>query len=358
MLGAVALVGVVAVAAYGIGGWDMSADGAEPGATTTVEVARMDLVDYEDATGEVGFGPVTTLRYTPPADGEGGGEGQGGGEGDDGLGLVTWLPPVGSIVDRGGTLFRVDDRPVVLLVGDLPVYRTLRVGVTGADVHQFEENLAALGESGFTVDDQYTDATATAVRRWQKSLGRPQTGQVAPGEVLYASGPVRVADHRLRVGDVATGDVVGVTGTIRLATAVIDPGRMGIEVEPGSAVTLLFGDSGEVAATVRALSAPPANADSPPSQSAIVVEAEVADQALLAEREGPVTMRFVVAERQDVLAVPVVALVALAEGGYGVQVVEGSTTRYVAVGTGLFARGYVEITSGDLRSGMTIVVPA
>jgi multidrug efflux pump subunit AcrA (membrane-fusion protein) len=69
-------------------------------------------------------------------------------------------------------------------------------------------------------------------------------------------------------------------------------------------------------------------------------------------------MRFVVAERLDVLAVPVVALVAFAEGGYGVQVVEGSTTRYVAVETGLFARGYVEVTSGDLRAGMTIVVPA
>jgi len=37
--------------------------------------------------------------------------------------------------------------------------------------------------------------------------------------------------------------------------------------------------------------------------------------------------------------VPVGALVALAEGGYGVQVIEGSTARYIAVKTGMFAGG-------------------
>ena len=363
-IGAIAVVGVVAVAAYGFGGWDSPGGSQQPDATTTVEVTRMDLVDYADATGEIGFGPVTTLRYIPPAgggapggEGGSGSEGSPGGAGDDSLGLVTWLPPIGSTVDRGGVLFRVDEEPVVLLIGALPVYRTLRAGVTGP-VRQLEDNLAALGQTGFTVDDQYTDATATAVRRWQKSLGLPQTGQVAPGQVVYAAGPVRIADHRLRVGDVATGDVVGVTGTTRVATAVVDLDRLGVTVEPGTAVTLLFGDSGEIPATVRTVSQPPPDPMAPPSDTSVLVEAEVADQALLAEREGPVTMRFVVAERTDVLAVPVVALVALAEGGYGVQVVEGSTTRYVAVTTGLFARGYVEITSGELRPGMTVVVPA
>ena len=255
-------------------------------------------------------------------------------------------------------MFRVDDRPVVLLIGALPVYRTLRSGTTGTDVRQLEENLAALGVSGFTVDDQYTGSTETAVRRWQKSLGLPQTGEIAPGQVLYASGPVRVADHRVRVGDVATGDILGVTGTSRVATATVDLSQLGREIEPGSTVTLLFADSAQVPATVRSVGPPPANPQAPPAESTVVVEAEVADQALLAEREGPVTMRFVVAERPDVLAVPVVALVALAEGGYGVQVVDGSSTRYVAVETGLFARGFVEITAGELRPGMTIVVPS
>ena len=57
------------------------------------------------------------------------------------------------------------------------------------------------------------------------------------------------------------------------------------------------------------------------------------------------------------LPVPVAALLALAEGGYGVQVVEGSTSRIVPVETGLFAGGRVEIAGDGVREGMTVGVP-
>ena len=50
--------------------------------------------------------------------------------------------------------------------------------------------------------------------------------------------------------------------------------------------------------------------------------------------QAPVDVTFTAAERKDVLTVPVAALVALAEGGYGVEVVDGGTTRFVAVETG------------------------
>jgi hypothetical protein len=58
-----------------------------------------------------------------------------------------------------------------------------------------------------------------------------------------------------------------------------------------------------------------------------------------------------------VLSVPVAALVALAEGGYGVQVVTGSTTRYVGVQTGLFADGNVEISGDGIAEGVTVGMP-
>ena len=57
------------------------------------------------------------------------------------------------------------------------------------------------------------------------------------------------------------------------------------------------------------------------------------------------------AERKDVLTVPVAALVVLREGGYGVEVVDGGTSRYVAVKTGLFADGRVEVTGDRDRRG-------
>jgi hypothetical protein len=60
-----------------------------------------------------------------------------------------------------------------------------------------------------------------------------------------------------------------------------------------------------------------------------------------------------------VLAVPVTALVALAEGGYGVEVVDSRGSRLVGVEIGMFsdADDLVEVT-GDLDEGDEVVVPA
>jgi hypothetical protein len=53
----------------------------------------------------------------------------------------------------------------------------------------------------------------------------------------------------------------------------------------------------------------------------------------------------------------VTALVALAEGGYAVEVADGATTHLVGVDTGLFAGGNVEVTGAALREGQRVVVP-
>jgi len=60
----------------------------------------------------------------------------------------------------------------------------------------------------------------------------------------------------------------------------------------------------------------------------------------------------------NVMAVPVSALVALAEGGYAVEVDAGNgTTRLVAVEPGFYADGLVEIESDGLSIGDMVVVP-
>ena len=60
---------------------------------------------------------------------------------------------------------------------------------------------------------------------------------------------------------------------------------------------------------------------------------------------------------EDVLAVPVTALVALVDGGYGVEKVGADGERsYVAVTTGSFSQTLVEIASPDLAEGDEVVV--
>ena len=59
----------------------------------------------------------------------------------------------------------------------------------------------------------------------------------------------------------------------------------------------------------------------------------------------------------DVLAVPVSALVALLEGGYAVEVVDDDgSRRYVAVETDLFDDGWVEVRGDGLSEGQSVVV--
>lgn len=75
--------------------------------------------------------------------------------------------------------------------------------------------------------------------------------------------------------------------------------------------------------------------------------------------QAPVRVGVTTDSRKGVLAVPVNALLALAEGGYGVRVVDGSPSgRIVAVRTGLFARGLVEVSGDGLQEGMAVEVPA
>jgi len=59
-----------------------------------------------------------------------------------------------------------------------------------------------------------------------------------------------------------------------------------------------------------------------------------------------------------VLTVPVAALLALAEGGYGLEVVDGGRSSITAVETGLFADGRVEVSGSGIAAGTTVGVPS
>jgi hypothetical protein len=77
--------------------------------------------------------------------------------------------------------------------------------------------------------------------------------------------------------------------------------------------------------------------------------------------QAPVSVNIVAAQARDVLAVPVSALVALAGGGYAVEVPRGSgpdaTRQLVPVRTGLFSDTLVQVSGAAITVGLKVEVP-
>jgi peptidoglycan hydrolase-like protein with peptidoglycan-binding domain len=182
----VVVAAVLAVVRLGSGSGDHhGSETGVPAGDTTASVTRRTLSESSTVSGTLGYG--TTLELY---DREGG--------------TFTWLPSVGALIGRGGTLWRIDDLPVVLMYGSVPAYRTLEQGVSdGPDVTELNENLIDLGfdpHGAITDDEAFGEATAAAVKRWQKADGLPETGQVELGRVVFAPGARRVTDVKVTLG--------------------------------------------------------------------------------------------------------------------------------------------------------------
>jgi peptidoglycan hydrolase-like protein with peptidoglycan-binding domain len=337
-----AAAGASTAAALGFGGADAGTTPHSALPPATAKVTRQTLVDREKASGTLDYGRETSV-------------------GNRLNGTVTALAEVGTVVKAGEVLYRVDNSPVVAMYGPLPLYRPLAPGTEGPDVKQFEQQLRALGYTGFTVDEKYTADTAAAVKRWQKKLGLDQTGVVDLGRVVFVPGEVRVAAHKVAVGDAAGpgGAVLTVTGTARVVTVKLEVSQQRLTTQSAK-VAVDLPDGKRVDATITKVTTvvePPTGAQTE-AKTKLEVTLALADQAATAGLDqASVTAQFTAVEHKDVLTVPVAALLALAEGGYGVQVVEGDRTRVVAVQTGLFSGGRVEVSGGGLADGMTVGMP-
>lgn len=86
-------------------------------------------------------------------------------------GLITTLPVRNTQVAEGGVLLTASGRPVFVLQGDVPAYRDLVPGITGADVRQLEQALARMRFDPGAVDGRYDAQTAAAVTRWYTARG-------------------------------------------------------------------------------------------------------------------------------------------------------------------------------------------
>ena len=73
---------------------------------------------------------------------------------------------------------------------------------------------------------------------------------------------------------------------------------------------------------------------------------------------GPVNVNITTQRADNVLAVPVNALLALQGGGYGVDVVTGDTSHLVGVTTGLYSNTLVQISGSGITAGTRVEVPS
>lgn len=89
----------------------------------------------------------------------------------EGTAIVTAVVvKVGDTVPEGARVVEVSGRPVFVLQGDVPVFRTLRPGMSGADVTQLQQALLRLGYLPDT-DGTFGEATKSAVAAWYGDAG-------------------------------------------------------------------------------------------------------------------------------------------------------------------------------------------
>ena len=144
------LIVLIAVAALGYGGYYFGTQNTETSSSsktlelTTTPIQKGDLAKKEEYNG--------TLRQTDsrvlnsPMSG-----------------VVTFVPKEGTIVNFGEVLFAVDNKPVILVEGETPFYRTLDLNSDpGPDVFQLERALVFLGYAAedFLPDETFDETTS------------------------------------------------------------------------------------------------------------------------------------------------------------------------------------------------------
>ncbi|CAM5431663.1 peptidoglycan-binding protein [Streptomyces spiroverticillatus] len=280
-------------------------------------------------------------------------------------GVLTSLPATGSTISRDGILYQVNGSPVRLLYGKEPMYRDLKQGDKGRDVRQLKANLQAMGYgAALTVDEKFTPGTTEAVKRWQRKHGVRQTGRVGAGDIAFAPGALRVKSAAAGLGDPLApgGHVLTTTGSDRIVTIKLDVAKAG-GVKEGARVTVELPGGGTAEGRIRSVGTtvdPPKDpqGQEPDAKPKITVTVAFDDpDKAKGLDQAPVTVRIVGETKKSVLTVPVNALLALPDGGFGVQVVENGKVRQVKVTLGLFGGGRVEVTGGDLTEGAKVGVP-
>lgn len=100
-------------------------------------------------------------------------------------GVVTYVPKEGTVISFGQVLFAIDNKPVILLEGTTPFYRTLDLNSNpGPDVLQLEEALIYLGYAAedFVSDETFDEVTSKMLNSLYIDYGIDTKSDITPVE--------------------------------------------------------------------------------------------------------------------------------------------------------------------------------
>lgn len=288
-------------------------------------------------------------------------------------GTITSLPSVGQVIAQGQVLYQVSGNPVVLLYGSTPAYQTLAGGATGADVQQLNADLVAMGYVTSSELDPSSDEfgywTQVGVEALQAKLGVTQNGTLSQGQVVFLPSAVRITSLGNSVlGGAAQPNqpILSATSTIRLVTINLSADQQS-DVKVGDKVSITLPNNESTPGTVWSVgtvATTPSNSggaggSSTPTITVAVVPTDPTATGTL--DQAPVQVSITTASVPHALVVPVDALLALASGGYAVEVVSPRGVHsLVPVSLGIFddADGLVQVSGPGLLAGQRVVVPA
>ncbi len=310
----------------------------------TATVRRGDLTAEKEFNASISFGDEWTVT-------------------SDATGLITAQRDIGETVGFGGELIRVNNAPLTLAEGSMPMYRTLQKVdtrgrdefgnrlklMTGPDVEQLQRFLLDSGfdaEGKLVVDGEFGPSTERAVKAWQQDVGHPISGLVNSSQLVFSADPVRIASasrigsrfESLTVSREAADILVDTSNRDR--SALIVGGSVKIELADGTAVEGTVTKQEQV--TV--------------ADGSRVWRTTIGAPRSLPTDTSTVTVGVVETVASDVFIVPVGSLLALGEGGFGVEVVDDAgQTAIVAVTVGEVLDGQAEI-DGPIEVGAKVVV--
>jgi hypothetical protein len=341
--------------------------------TGTATVTRRDLVETDTESGTISHANPQTAY-------------------DRLSGTITWLPRVGQLIKPGQPLYELDGRPVILMNGTTPAYRDLTSRDSdGHDIRQLNRNLVNLrfNPDRIVVDAAWQSATTAGVEALQASLGESETGSLSLGQVVFLPGNriVSAVDASLgSTGGGGAGDlsstgspsppsnidgggsatpILQTTSTQLIVTVDLDAskqseakvgGRVTVEMPAGIAVGGVITAVSAVAASSSGSAGGSSSAPGSSSSSAATIPVTIKLKRHVSGAgldRASVSVSFAEAVANNVLSVPITALLATSGGGYAVQEAQ-APHELIPVMIGLIAAGYVQISGPGIYPGLRV----